>query len=434
MTISVPLLLVLSLAYTKNEAPTPGRPAPQVTGDQNQTTYAGPVKTLTLQEVLALAERQSPQIQAARADIAGAEAATVTAKAYPNPSADYLGGYQYRRLPDAVPGTLQHYGFSLPLDLPNRRKARAAVANLGRTSSEFALEETQLRVRAMVKQAFYEVLRRKEQVTLADQNLQLVDDLRRRIGVKVNVGEAGRLELTRADAELATARAAVRSAHLRYVTAVSALRAAVGTPMSENITVDGQLDPRMELPRLENLQKTVLTSHPLVKQANVEVERAQAELKNQRAQRVPEPSVAGYYEHQPDLGFFELGVSIPLPLWNRRQGPIAEAQAGINHAQAARDALRLQLTTDLESAYGEYQVADEQVRSFQTGALREAQSALTGAEAAYKAGERGIIDVLDAQRVLRSVRLEYLNAQFDREAALIDLERLRAVETKGNTP
>jgi cobalt-zinc-cadmium efflux system outer membrane protein len=434
MMISAPLLLLLSLGYTNNEAPTPVTVGAQLAGDQNQTTYAGPVKTLTLQEVLALAERQSPQIQAARADIAGAQAGIVTAKAYPNPTADFLGGHQYRRLPDAAPGSLQHYGFSLPLDLPNKRKARMAVASLGRASSQLALEDTQLHVRAMVKQAFYEVLRRKEQVTLADQNLQLVDDLRRRIDVKVNVGEAGRLELTRAEAELATARAALRSAHLRYVTAVSALRAAVGAPMSENITVDGQLAPRVELPGLENLQKTVMVNHPVLKQANVEVERAQAELRNQRAQRVPEPSVVGYYERQPDLGFFQLGVSIPLPLWNRRQGPIAEAQAEINHAQATRDGLRLRLTTDLESAYGEYQVADEQVRSFQTGALREAQSALTGAEAAYKAGERGIIDVLDAQRVLRSVRLEYLNAQFDREAALIDLERLRALEVKGNIP
>jgi cobalt-zinc-cadmium efflux system outer membrane protein len=56
------------------------------------------------------------------------------------------------------------------------------------------------------------------------------------------------------------------------------------------------------------------------------------------------------------------------------------------------------------------------------------------AEAAYRLGERGILDYLDAQRVFRSVSNDYLNARFDRQSALIDLERLRALELKENLP
>ena len=56
------------------------------------------------------------------------------------------------------------------------------------------------------------------------------------------------------------------------------------------------------------------------------------------------------------------------------------------------------------------------------------------AEAAYRLGERGILDYLDAQRVFRSVSIDYLNARFDRQTALIDLERLRATELKDNLP
>ena len=55
---------------------------------------------------------------------------------------------------------------------------------------------------------------------------------------------------------------------------------------------------------------------------------------------------------------------------------------------------------------------------------------MRAAEAAYRLGERGILEVLDAQRVLRTVRLEFLNAQFDRQAALIDLDEVRAVDPR----
>ena len=377
-----------------------------------------------------MADRQSPEIHVAQADIAGARAGVLSSRAYPNPVADYLNGHQYQRLTDAVPGQLQHYGFAQQLDLPAQRSARIAVARLAATSTQFGLDEARLRVRSAVKQAFYEVLRRQSESQVAEENFRLVEDLRRRINVQVDVGEAGRLELTRADAELATARAVVRSAQLRYVTAISTLRAAIGAPMTEDIAVTGSLDRRIDLPPLETLQNIAISNYPLLKQADTELRRAHAELKSQKAQRVPQPVIQGYYEHQPDLGFFELGVSVPIPIFNRRQGQIAEAEAAIDRSQAARDYQRLQLITGLETAYGAYQVADEQVRSLESGALREAEAALTGAEVAYRAGERGIMEVLDAQRVLRSVRLDYLNAQYDRQAALIDLERLRAIEVK----
>ena len=48
------------------------------------------------------------------------------------------------------------------------------------------------------------------------------------------------------------------------------------------------------------------------------------------------------------------------------------------------------------------------------------------AEAAYRYGERGILDFLDAQRVLRTTRLDYLNARYELQAALIEIARLRA--------
>ena len=62
--------------------------------------------------------------------------------------------------------------------------------------------------------------------------------------------------------------------------------------------------------------------------------------------------------------------------------------------------------------------------------FRQAEAALAASEAAFRFGERGIIEVLDAQRVLRSVRFDYLNAQYDRQAALVELERLRAIRSR----
>jgi cobalt-zinc-cadmium efflux system outer membrane protein len=90
----------------------------------------------------------------------------------------------------------------------------------------------------------------------------------------------------------------------------------------------------------------------------------------------------------------------------------------------------LEIQAALERAYGQYEVATQQVVSFERGVLKEAEAALQAAEAAFRFGERGIIEVLDAQRVLRTVRLDFLNAQYDLQSALIDVEQLRAQEAR----
>jgi cobalt-zinc-cadmium efflux system outer membrane protein len=76
-------------------------------------------------------------------------------------------------------------------------------------------------------------------------------------------------------------------------------------------------------------------------------------------------------------------------------------------------------------------VATQQIQAFEGGLLRQAEDALRVAEAAYRFGERGFIDVLDAQRVLRAVRLDFLAARAAQRAAAIEIEQLRAVGPEG---
>jgi cobalt-zinc-cadmium efflux system outer membrane protein len=79
-------------------------------------------------------------------------------------------------------------------------------------------------------------------------------------------------------------------------------------------------------------------------------------------------------------------------------------------------------------------VAGQQLAAFEQGLIQEAEEALRAAEAAYRLGERGILEVLDAQRVLRTVRLDLLNAQYDRQAALVDLDEVEAADPRSQNP
>jgi cobalt-zinc-cadmium efflux system outer membrane protein len=179
------------------------------------------------------------------------------------------------------------------------------------------------------------------------------------------------------------------------------------------------------------LRQEMLSRYPALAQASAELKRADARVETERALRTPQPTLFVGYDRDPETNRALFGVSVPIPVWNQRQGQIGEAVAARQQAAANMDARRVALLGELEDAYARFQVANQQIAAFEGGLLKQAEAALRVAEAAYRFGERGFIEVLDAQRVLRSVRADFLAAQYQRQQALIDLEQLRAVELQG---
>lgn len=420
-------------------APPPPRPfAPVILSPEDQAlagpgTPSGPQQTLNLDQAIALARTNSPALLGAAATSSRATAAIRSAGVYTNPLVEVFAGKQSARpiATPGIPGLLTHYAAYQAIEIPAERRARIRTARLADVSTRFGQAAVELAVVAGAKRSFFQVLRRREEIDHARENLALVQDLRRRVEVEVRVGEKGRLELTRAEAELARARFAVRSAQIEYATSIADLRASIAASPDLNLDPQGALDPVLRLGPLPELRETVLRTHPALRQTETDVQAAQASLTRERAVRIPQPLLFGEYERQPDLTFWRSGVTIQLPLWNRNQGRIAESEAAIRQSGALISQRRLELTASLERAYEQYQLADQQATSLESGSLHEAESAVEAAKAAYRFGERGIVEVLDAQRVLQSVRGDLLDAQFARQFALVDLQELGAVTSAG---
>jgi cobalt-zinc-cadmium efflux system outer membrane protein len=100
----------------------------------------------------------------------------------------------------------------------------------------------------------------------------------------------------------------------------------------------------------------------------------------------------------------------------------------VNQVQAVFSDRELALTRDLDASYQRYIIAQNQVTSFESGLLAQSESVLKVAEAAYRYGERGILEYLDAQRVYRIVKKDYLAAKFDYVSAMLEIERLLGFE------
>jgi len=380
---------------------------------------------LGLAEFLALVERSNPELAAAGQQRAIAQAEAQIAGAYPNPELE-IGAGPWRSRVGSNSGTAQVYGITQPIELPSVRAARIAAAAAGIDSAGASTDSVRLAIGTQARQAFYDLLRRTEDERLARESLELLEQIQGRVLKRVEVGEAPRFELVRAEAETLAAQNTLASARLRVEEARAVLRRLAGGALAAGFEIRGALPELTDLPSLPALQEAMLAENPALRVTAAERERALRRLDQERALRGPQPAVRVTEARDPEMRAAVIGMTLTIPLWNRREGQIAQARAAVDLAGTQAEQQRVQLLRELEGAYARLGIAQRQIATFEAGLLRSADAALQVAEAAYRFGERSFLEVLDAQRTLRVVRGDYNQARFERIAAWLDIERLRA--------
>jgi len=388
--------------------------------------------TFTLQQVIDNAVQYNPATNIARAQEDAAIATVTTAKAYINPEAEIgAGPSRYRSGSNEVKNNWG-VGLSQPLEFSGVRTARREIAESSVRVAGVGRELTRLDLRVRVKDAFYNILQRQAVLKLVEEDRSLLQQIRDRVKLRVDVGEGPRYDLIRADTELLAAERDYQAAQVRVLEGKAYLHGLVGSAMPNDYDLVGVLPLGNSLPSLPDLQAQVADS-PQLQQIRAATERAEARLRLEERLRYPGLTLKAGVDQDPDLTSLRLGVAVPLPLWNQRQGQIAEAAAGVREVQAVLSDRELALNRDLESAYQRYLIAQQQVYAFENGLLSQSEAVLKTAESAYRFGERGILDYLDAQRTFRIVRKDYLAARYDYVSAMLEIERLLGTELLPNT-
>ncbi len=416
----------VSPAAAQSQSPPASVPSPVPPA----VTTASPVvvaPTVTLPALIDLALRNNPGLAATRARIDVAQGGLLTARAIPNPEIELQGGRQGGRADGVPSGGTGQLGVLLPIDRPSLREARREVAATGIDAARADARVAERDLVAEVKLRYYDVLRLQAAARLAEEDLSIAEQIRTRVQVRVGTGEAPRFELIRADTERLNAQRALQAAVARIDVARAELRRLVGPQLPAEFSLAGSIGDAVGTPpSLDRVRAEMLERHPELVAARAAVRNAESRIALELQRRKPAFGVRATTERTPDIVDSRIGLVVQVPVFDRREGPIAEATAEAERNRLLLADRELLLTQALESAWQRYQIALGQVSAYESGILREAEAALRVAEAAYRFGERGILDFLDAQRTLRTLRSELNATRYDLRAALVELERLRA--------
>lgn len=300
----------------------------------------------------------NPDLRVARATLKSAEAAVTTAGARPNPN--FHVGPGYSSSPESP--LFFESAFNVPIETAGKRGYRILQATRHAESVRLQLAETGWQVAARVRSTLLGVLLAERNLTLLQQEQAIRSDLVRLTEAQVNAGELPSPILASARVDLTNITVQTRVAEGQLQQARADLAAALGVPVS---ALDGtQLSwPDFEHPPDDqtisagSIQRAAVLNRLDLQRMLADYAASEAALRLEVAKQYPDIQLGPGYNFEEGNNDYVLGLSVTLPIFNRNQGPIAEAEAQREKVAAQFSALQFQVIGQSRSALAAYKTA-----------------------------------------------------------------------------
>jgi cobalt-zinc-cadmium efflux system outer membrane protein len=434
---------------------------------------------LSLAQALVLALERHPDLAVYSWDLRAAEARTIQARLRPNPDLSLeIEEIRWGRGPKSMARTTSfgndgvfrfeeetengaHSGFSESevtialsqlIELGGKRAKRIRFAERDKQLAAWDYEAVRADVLSHVARAFVRALMAQEGLALTEETFALTTRVSETIDARVEAGLVSPLESARAGVELAASRIERDRARRLLDAARAGLAASWGSNRAYFDRAVGRLDEVTPIPALDDLESWISNNPDIARWAD-EIEQRDAAVALQEANRAPDLTIAlglrtvglpsngksafgigsdgifGMSRTQTRStegrdNTFVLEFSLPLPLFHRNQGAIIEAKHRASKALDQQRATRLRVLSRLSERYYLVSADYAEVVALKTDVLTRAAASFEKANEAYRQGAFGYLDVLDAQRTLFGLRVQYLEALGRYHQGVNYLERL----------
>lgn len=406
---------------------------PPVLPPRNASPTAVPVAPvrvpgiISLRDALALALEHSPGLGVLALEAEALAGAEMQSGMLPNPtmSVDVENFGRSRMRLGQLNGPEYTLAFGQLVELGGKRAARVRAAKLDRRLALWDYEVARLDLLSRTARDFVALLTAQEEAALAVEGARVGEETFEAVRAKIDAGKVSPVEGSRASVLRSRSRLEVERTSGLVASARARLAANWGGAGAEFEGAAGSLGAPGAIPDLEGLIAE-LSTHPAIAKWQDEVARCGEELKMARAKRIPNPTVGGgaRFLDESDESAFVVGFSIPLPVLDRNEGGIYEADRRLAKAKAEQRAMFIERRAALVVAHAEAKNARQRVVAFEGEILPAARTAFESTREAYVTGKVGLTDVLDTERVWFSTRRELLEALREFHARKAELEAL----------
>jgi len=403
----------------------------------------GRAKSLTLEEAIRVALANNREILVAKEKIEEAKQRIKEAKAGYFPTIDLSGTYTHlNEAPSMVipgygsveMGQADNYLSKLSINQPLYTSGRLVYANkqtdLGYQRAQEDLNNVQNKITFQVKKAFYAVLLAQENVEVTEKAL---DQAKRHLDVVEDffkVGVVSRFDLLRTRVEVANLKPDLIQARNDLRLSQESL-ANLLSLSSASLELEGELSFEPLRITLEEVIDKALKERSDLKSLKLQKEMLEVALKLAGVQNKPNLALVGNYQYQNPSGGedewgeeWNLNLVLSIPLFDGwvNRARAAQRRSQVKQINLSLEQLEAGIDLEIKKAFWDLEASEERIYA-QKKNIEQAEEALSIAEVRYKSGAITNLEVLDAQLALTKVRLGYLQALYDHNVAMAELEK-----------
>ena len=329
-----------------------------------------------------------------------------------------------------------YFNLSQRLELPGQRSSRREGADWAVRAAEARLGADSVRLVFEVKRTYVEAVLAEDLLAVTERVAGVFREAARSAMIREAQGDISRYEVRRIVVERSRYENLLADAEIRSSSARRSLALLIlpesGFAEVWPIGLDADTPPE---PMFEFITGEVASRRQEITAAQASVEAAAADARLRRAERVPDVTATGGYKRQSDglRGAF-LGMSIPIPLFNRNAGAVAGAAARVEMRETRLALTRRQVDNDLRRAVETYESVKRRADLLGDDVLDASSDLLQIAQVAYDLGDMGLLEILDAAEALNGARRASAQLKADLWTAYYNVERAIGGFDAGSEP
>jgi len=373
-------------------------------------SHREPIERLTLGEAFDIAQHAHPDLAAAEADIQQAMGRQRQAGLFPNPA--LISRIEAAPFSGKTRDEAEYvFGVAQPIPLGNRLRVAWNIAQRERHYQFLQLEVFRLRIRTRIRHAFADVLYWQHIIAAWHQAVQIAQNGVQVAQARLDAGDTTPSEVAQTEIEVHRARLELEQAQSRSDQGIDVLLVSLGDPTLKIESLEGSLgDISLQAPTLDSLMQRLESSpHMAAAVAQIEVAQSRLDLAKERAK--PDLDLELTYRRIGNMeDAVDLGVRVPIPLFDRNQGIIHSEQAALTAAEHRARSLRNEIELNLRNTHREIVRAIRTARLLREDIIPQSQSVLETLETRYSGGDINLLEILPLRRDFISLRIDYLDA------------------------
>jgi outer membrane protein, heavy metal efflux system len=382
---------------------------------------------LSLSDALTLFVRQNLDVLIAKYGIEYSKGQQITARLFPNPIMS-IGNLASFTQGNTAGNSGQIFVQAQQLfELAGKRGYRIESAGFGAQSAEAAFEDAVRQLGFTVKDSYYRVQLAQRRLALAEENRDRFSRILDINTIRLKKGYIAEVDLIRIRLQMVDFHSMVIQSLQEAESARGDLRQLLRLSPATTLELTTDLEFRRIDPEIEKLRLAAMDVRPDVRSKRFTFSQREADLRLAKAYRVPDLTVGTGYAIQGSQGpdnpqQWALNFGMPLPLFNRNQGGIRQAEVAVQTAEADLNKALNVVENEVEVAYRNLMHSRRLVEAYVGGVLDDARATFTIVERAYERGGATILDLLDAARTSRTIQQNYIEALFNYQRNVLQLE------------